>query len=228
MERVNQFLFKDVRHAWILTYYFALLWQFSYIEKRNDHITNWVSVSADGYIPYLNFFVVFYILWFLYVGVALTVFVFLEKSDFFRLTFNIFVGMTICYVIYMLYPHGQPLREALTAHETNVFNRMVYYIYSCDNPANTAPSIHVLNSIAVTVAINRSEFFRKRMGLIIGANILNVLIILSTVFIKQHSVIDIVLAFILSLFMQLIIYKVDWKSIFENARGRHQQRKIKL
>ena len=217
--KLKKLLFHDIKHAWFATYYLVVFWQFNLIEKHNANTKTMISFKPiDNLIPFISFFVVFYLIWFVYVGVTVTTLVFTDKYDFYKLLFNIYIGMSICFIFFLVYPHGQDLRAHLTAHETNIFDRMVYTVYSCDNPADTAPSIHVLNSIAVTMAITRSEFFRKRYGFIIAAQILNVLIIVSTLFIKQHSIIDVILAIGLSIIMQFFIYKINWNKFFIKSR----------
>lgn len=219
--KLKKLLFHDIKHAWFAVYYLVLFWQFNVIEKQNADTKIMVSFRPiDDLIPFVSFFVIFYLIWFIYVGGTITTLVFTDKYDFYKLLSNIYIGMTICLIIFIVYPHGQPLRVHLTGHETNIFDRMVHTVYSCDNPADTAPSIHVLNSIAVTFAIARSEFFKKRKVFIIAAHILNVLIILSTVFIKQHSIIDVVLAIALGAMMQFFIYKINWNKFFQKSRGK--------
>jgi hypothetical protein len=65
-------------------------------------------------------------------------------------------------------------------------------VYATDTPTNVCPSVHVINSIAVNAALQHSEdFAREKRNGRLASHILTILICLSTVFIKQHSVMDV-------------------------------------
>ena len=85
-------------------------------------------------------------------------------------------------------------------------------------PTNCAPSIHVLNSLAVNFAIQKSSIFRERRWIRTGSHILNIAIILSTMFIKQHSIVDVALGLVLGIGVYMLIYTVDWRDIWQSAR----------
>lgn len=62
-------LFLKYRHAWILAYGLIYLVWFGYLEKTvrtNYHV---MHVALDDYIPFCEYFVVPYFLWFAYVPV---------------------------------------------------------------------------------------------------------------------------------------------------------------
>ena len=82
------------------------------------------------------------------------------------------------------------------------------------------------NSLAVYFAIHHCQALKDRKWLQRGALILSVLIILSTMFIKQHSVIDVCLGTTLALFGHLLFYpqRVD---DYEEQRSLSHMRKKK-
>ncbi len=71
---------------------------------------------------------------------------------------------------------------------------MVKVLYKTDTPTNVLPSIHVFNSIGAGIAISHSNDLKKHRWIQISAYILAALIILSTMFLKQHSVTDVIAA----------------------------------
>ena len=87
---------------------------------------------------------------------------------------------------------------------------MVKMLYAADTPTNQFPSIHVYNSIAVNIAVWHSSNFKEKKWVRFGSSILMVLIILSTMFLKQHSVFDVVTGIVLSVFMYSLVYTTDW------------------
>ena len=73
------------------------------------------------------------------------------------------------------------------------------------------PSIHVFNSLGAAIAIAKSSSLKKHRMLQWGAYILTALIILSTVFLKQHSVTDMIAAFAMASILYPLIYAAQEK-----------------
>ena len=82
-------------------------------------------------------------------------------------------------------------------------------LYSTDTPTNLWPSIHVYNSLAAHFAIVKNKRLTNKKWIRVSSLFLCVSIILSTMFIKQHSVFDVVTAFIMAAVMYGIVYKYD-------------------
>jgi membrane-associated phospholipid phosphatase len=143
---------------------------------------------------------VYFIGAFIYLGFA-------SKKDFMKLFVFIFGGMTISCVIYLLFPNGQNLRPVI-AETTDPFLRIIKDIYTVDTPTNVAPSMHVLNSIAVHSVLINCELFRKKWWVKITSFICMISISASTVFIKQHSIEDVAWACVLSAVFYICIYVI--------------------
>ena len=111
--------------------------------------------------------------------------------------------------ISLVYPNGLNLRPAEFPRD-NFFTGWVGSLYRTDTPTNVFPSIHVYNSVVACIAVRRCESLRKRRGIQISSFVLSVLIILSTVFLKQHSVSDVISAFVLNFVVYAVIYRPDW------------------
>ena len=80
-------------------------------------------------------------------------------------------------------------------------------LYQRDTSTNVFPSIHVYNSVVAFIAINRCKALRKRKVIRAGAFILSTLIVLATVFLKQHSVVDVLGAFAMNAVLYVLIYR---------------------
>lgn len=76
-------------------------------------------------------------------------------------------------------------------------------IYRSDTPMNVCPSIHVFNSVTLMLAYYRSAIFDvpRRRWMRSAAMVLCVSISLSTILLKQHSVIDVVFGLLLALLL---------------------------
>lgn len=87
-----------------------------------------------------------------------------------------------------------------------MFTDMVKVLYKTDTPTNVLPSIHVFNSIGAVIAISHSNDLKKHRWIQISAYILATLIILSTMFLKQHSVTDVIAAVTMACIIYPFVY----------------------
>ena len=202
-------LYPKYRHVIPLILYgiIYLSW-FCYLEQTVTKQYTVIHMGIDDYIPFCEVFVIPYMLWFAYVAVVVLYFLLKDKTDYYRVCAFLATGMTIFLVISTLWPNGHHLRLGEFPRD-NIFTRMVASLWKTDTPTNLWPSIHVYNSIGAHIAIAKSKHFENRKGIRIASFILATSIILATVFIKQHSVFDVLTAFALSAIMYLVIYRYD-------------------
>ena len=209
IHRTKNFI-KKYRHAWVLLYGFIYMPWFIYLEKRTDVHYFLIHSPLDDYIPFVEYFIVPYLLWFAFVAVAAGYFFFTDKTGFYRLSAFLIVGMTFFLFLCTVFPNGLNLRPATFARD-NIFVELVKHVYATDTPTNVLPSIHVFNSLGVCIAIWHSEALKKHRKIQYGAYLLAVLIILSTVFLKQHSVTDVIAAFALACVIYPFVYATQEK-----------------
>ena len=198
---------KKYRHGFVIVAYFIVyLILFNYLEHRPVRAYHVVHTVFDDMIPFCEVFIIPYLLWFPYVIFTVVYFLFRQsKREYFQLIFNLMMGMTVFLVVSYVYPNVQQLRPAVFPRN-NIFTQLIAGIYRTDTPTNILPSIHVFNSLAVYFAIHNCQTLKDKKWLQGGSLILSSLIILSTMFIKQHSVIDVCLGTTLALFGHLLFY----------------------
>ena len=95
---------------------------------------------------------------------------------------------------------------------------MVRALYRTDTPTNVLPSMHVFNSLGVAIAIYHSKALKKHPAIQISSYCLAGLITLSTVFLKQHSVTDVIAAFALACIIYPLVYATQPKKITKVAQ----------
>ena len=215
--KIKQFILR-YRHAWVLLYSFIYMPWFCYLEKHRFSHYYLIHSPLDDYIPFVEYFIVPYLLWFLFIAVTIAYFFFTDKKGYYQLTAFLFTGMTIFLIICTVFPNELNLRPHTFANDT-VFTRLVQQLYSTDTPTNVLPSIHVYNSLGAAIAIGHSQALKKHRGIQFVSYGLAGLIVLSTMFLKQHSVIDVVAGFIMAGVLYLIVYKpvkVRGKNSLEN------------
>lgn len=198
-------LFHKYKHGLILLYLLIYLPWFGWLEKTVTSRFHTIHMAVDDLIPFLEYFIVPYLLWFVYIAAAVLYFFFKNKNDFYRLCIFLFTGMTVFLIISTVYPNGHYLRPAEFTRD-NIFVDMVRCLYKMDTPTNLFPSIHVYNSIGVNIAVWRSEHFKKNRRIRYGSFVMMTSIILSTMFLKQHSVFDVITGIIFSVFMYTLVY----------------------
>ena len=142
----------------------------------------------DDLIPFCEYFIVPYATWFVELAVIPLLLLKYDRKQYYYLCAVMFTGMTLCLGLYLIFPNGLDLRVEITRQ--NIFADLVRLIQAVDTPTNVCPSIHVASAMAMDLAICRSVLGQRRWVRML-ANSVFVLICLSTVFLKQHSVIDI-------------------------------------
>ena len=112
----------------------------------------------------------------------------------------LFAGMTIALACYVILPTGLDLRP-YRVYGSDIFAQAVRMLYATDTPLNVCPSIHVFNSVTLMMAYYRSRIFETpgRRWMRPASAVLCVSIIASTVLLKQHSCIDVLLGILLAM-----------------------------
>ena len=196
------------RHpVWFMALY-ALFYLsfFALLERTIQTPDLWVHCQLDDLIPFCKYAIVPYILWFPWI--PFTLFYLLYKApreDFWRLCIPLFTGMTMTLLFYAIVPNGLALRPKYVPG-TDIFAQLVRMIYRSDTPMNVCPSIHVFNSVTLALAYHHCARLRGRKWLWVrvSADLLCVSIILSTMLLKQHSVIDVMGGIILALTLDAV------------------------
>lgn len=208
MQKLRNVWKENKRLRLMIGYGIAYLICFFWLENREVPISV-VSCKWDQYIPFCEYFVIPYFYWFLYMAFAMVYFVLVTKDmeESKKFLLNFVAGMTIFLLVSFLYPNGHTLRPELV--RDNLCTRIVGLLHSVDTPTNILPSMHVYVTVACSIALLRQEKLKCCRGFRTLVWISGILIVLSTVFLKQHSVVDVILALLLNLLCYGIIYKKD-------------------
>lgn len=196
---------KKYSHIWVLSYYIVfLIWYFGLQAIQNRPVID-IYTKFDAMIPFISWFIYPYIYWYLYVGGTICYFFFKNKKQFYQCVAFLFGGMTICLIIYTVFPNGYNHRPDIIDGQT-LSMCLTRLIYSLDECQNVLPSIHVFNSLACMFALLKCQDRQWVKYMAIGSTII---ISLSTLFVKQHSILDVLSALLLSFVMYIVIYKKD-------------------
>jgi len=102
---------------------------------------------------------------------------------------------------------------------------MVRMLYRADTCTNVFPSLHVFNTLSVCIAVHESEKLKKHKAVCNAAYILAALIILATMFLKQHSVLDVFGAVIMAYVLYKVVYEPEKKMIPQLSKQKFSKQK---
>uniref|UniRef100_UPI0040560E24 phosphatase PAP2 family protein n=1 Tax=Acetatifactor sp. TaxID=1872090 RepID=UPI0040560E24 len=225
MEKAKQLYFKYKHAIPLIIYGIIYLSWFGWLEQKVTKRYHVIHMEIDDYIPFCEVFIVPYFLWFLYVAAVVIYFLFKNKTDYYKTGIFLATGMTIFLAISTLWPNGHHLRPAIMPRD-NIFTQLVEMLYNVDTATNLWPSIHVYNSIGAHLAIVHSKEFENRKFIRLASLLLSGSIILSTMFLKQHSFFDVLTAFVLATIMYLLVYRYDILVALRNNRHRNANPQI--
>lgn len=213
----SDFNFKNItsekyRHLFLLLFWPVYLTLFVLTEKYVTPIYN-VYSPLDDLIPFCEFFVIPYVLWYALLAFVSIYTLFFDIPSFKK--FYIFLSVTciITFATYIIFPNEQNLRPDTFARD-NIFVDVMKNLYVIDTNTNVCPSIHVIFSLGMMFALWNSKHFSSAVWRIVSV-IITVSICLATVFLKQHSVIDI--------FAGVAVSGAVFPFVFLDLRGKNKK-----
>ena len=170
----------------------------------------------DDKIPFCEYFLIPYLFWFVFlIGIHIYTLLF-DVESFKKLMRFIIITYSAAMLIYIVFPNCQELRPVIFERD-NIFTHFIKGFYQFDTNTNVCPSIHVIGSVAVMLCAWHSKHFSKT-GWRIVFGVIALLISASTVFLKQHSVLDVVAAIPICFIAYWIVYKKEPKKVCEKVR----------
>lgn len=174
-----------------------------------------VHCRLDDVIPFCEWFIIPYVLWYLLIVGSLLYFLLYNVENFKNLQKYIIVTQVVAMAVYILFPNRQDLRPEVFPRD-NLLTRLVGLIYSLDTNTGVCPSLHVAYSIGIASTWMREKSVTKPWKALIVA--LAALICISVAFVKQHSVVDIFAAVPVCLLAEwLVFYRHKRKGAKENG-----------
>lgn len=161
-----------------------------------------IHTAVDNMIPVVEVFIIPYALWLPYLVIGMIAIAIRSRKLSRKTSYMLMAGMTLFIVISLVYPNALELRAAIPDRQ-NIFMDLIKYLHSIDTPTDVLPSLHVYDAIVVAAGLHLT--FRDKKVMLVLSDILTVLIVLSTMFIKQHSIIDVISAIILFIPVFIVI-----------------------
>jgi membrane-associated phospholipid phosphatase len=141
----------------------------------------------DRHTPFLKIFILPYMSWQAFLFLTLAYLCFKDLRTYYRTLITIDLSLLICDMIFLFYQTTVP-RPVLVGEDW--LTRLIRALYRSDQPYNCFPSIHVLTSYVLLKAIHVSPVRNVWNRWIVSS--FAITIILSTLFIKQHVLLDVI------------------------------------
>lgn len=189
------------RKALLFLMSFGLIFA-GYVEIQNltSHLSgSEVMTKLDNAIPFIPEFVWFYTGGFV---VVLAV-AFLEDRVFNKFLGSFIVSSLICLFIFYMYPNEYVSRPLLVGD--NYTNTLLGLVYKYDGPNNTLPSLHVLYAMLVASAFKHDRTKPWFVEMLVW--IVCLLVAISTLFVKQHCIVDVLASVAIAFFSNHIVYR---------------------
>ena len=178
------------RHLWLLLFWpiYGLL--FMFVERFYQVDSYYVMYCGlDDLIPFQELFLIPYMFWFVFLVGIIVYTLFYDIPAFKKTMYFIMLTYGFSILMYLLFPTCQNLRPE-SFERDNFLTRFMAGFYEFDTNTNVCPSIHVIGSLAVMFGAWHCKDLQhpawKWSFAIVAA-----LISISTVFLKQHSILDV-------------------------------------
>lgn len=175
----------------------AILYWFLKLFQSNP---TYIDYYLDDRIPFLGRFVYIYDTFYPFVFFAFYLLYKKDKEAYFKGIISGVIGFIICDIIFLSMPTimYRPVIPSIDSLTDLVIK--ITFLYDSP-PLNCFPSIHCLFCFQVIYSFIFSKFDKRKKLLII---VYSLLIIVSTLFIKQHYIFDVISAFLIVIISSLV------------------------
>jgi len=156
-----------------------------------------LNTSIDLAIPFIPQFIWIYILY--YPVCFMPIFLIHNIDTFRRVAVSYLMEFVLAFIVFLLYP-VKMIRPVVIPD--SITTKLVAILYKIDPGFNVFPSMHVANSLLVALIFYR---YNKTLGKFFM--LIAVLISLSTLYIKQHYLWDVVAGIVETIFVYFIVFR---------------------
>lgn len=201
LRRLNEPRFSHIKllAGWIG--YFALYFiTENLIPVERCHV---VHCALDDMIPFNEFFVIFYVGWYVLVFGSLAYTLFFDVENFRNIQIYIMITQAVAMLCYIVWPSVQNLRPESFPRE-NALTWLMGIIYAFDTPTGVCPSLHVAYSMGILSAGLKDK--RLAVGWKAALTVFVIMVCLAVCFVKQHSAIDVLAAVPVCLLAEALVF----------------------
>lgn len=180
-----------------------IMYELSNTITTNYHIIN---MKIDSLIPFCKYFIIFYFTYYWFTPLILYLTSYSSKRKFYKLIISTTITCVLANIIYQIY-QVKMIRPEIIGND--LFDLSVKFLYNNLDPTalNCFPSIHAVMGVITIIASYKNEALPKWLqitGIIIGIGCA-----ISTVFVKQHYFIDMIVGTIMIIIIYSLVSLID-------------------
>lgn len=211
--KLNTPEFSHLKYLFGWVVYFTLYFiTENLISPERCHV---IYSPLDDMIPFMEIFVIPYVLWYGLIVFSLTYFARYNIDSFKKLQCFIMITQAVAMVIYIVYPSKQELRPTEFANQ-NILTDIIGFLYSFDTNTGVFPSLHVAYSVGIASVWLKEKDASLVLRIIVA--VFCFLVCISTAFIKQHSILDAFGAIPVCILAEAVLYGKYWRDKFKPKR----------
>lgn len=181
---------------------------FGFLEIVPPKDVHLIHCALDDRIPNIAVFIYPYVSWFPYIVVCATLAIKnLDDRQFKKAVLVLTTGMNIFLFISYVWPTGLDLRESIVYDLHTLSGNLLKFVQTVDTPKSVFPSMHVYVTLVLQYTLEMQKKLVPAWGIWVG-RVLALLIVLSTMFTKQHSAVDVTAAIVMFAVLALAAGKI--------------------
>ena len=181
---------------------------FGFLEIVPPKDVHLIHCTLDDRIPNMAIFIYPYVSWFPYILVCAALAIKnLDDRQFKKAVLVLTTGMNIFLFISYVWPTGLDLRESIVYDLHTLSGNLLKFVQTVDTPKSVFPSMHVYVTLVLQYTLEMQKKLGPAWGIWVG-RVLAVLIVLSTMFTKQHSAVDVTAAIVMFAVLALAAEKL--------------------
>ena len=185
--------------------YMGLFGFLEIVPPKNVHL---IHCALDDRIPNMAIFIYPYVSWFPYIVVCAALAIKnLDDRQFKKAVLVLTTGMNIFLFISYVWPTGLDLRKSIVYDLHTLSGNLLKFVQTVDTPKSVFPSMHVYVTLLLQYTLEMQKKLIPAWGIWVG-RVLAVLIVLSTMFTKQHSAVDVTAAIVMFAVLALAAEKL--------------------
>lgn len=218
MKRIREYINAN-RYVLILVYWiFHFCWYQALQSVTMGRDPFPISCAADRLIPFSEWFILPYILWYVQIA-AVSVYLLLKNKEVFtRLYIYMFGGMFVCMTICTVIPMYFDRTGIAMYPNDNLLTDCVRLVQGIDPPTTVLPSMHVFVTVGLHAALAKDKAFAENRPAVFASAFFAAVVCAATVFTKQHSVCDVAAAIPLCAVMYCAAYLPRYGKLFRVLR----------
>ena len=185
--------------------YMGLFGFLEIVPPKNVHL---IHCTLDDRIPNMAIFIYPYVSWFPYIVVCAALAIKnLDDRQFKKAVLVLTTGMNIFLFISYVWPTGLDFRESIVYDLHTLSGNLLKFVQTVDTPKSVFPSMHVYVTLVLQYTLEMQKKLVPAWGIWVG-RVLALLIVLSNMFTKQHSAVDVTAAIVMFAVLALAAEKL--------------------